>query len=161
MAPSATLLKTAKDYFNALSTLNTDALTALTTESFYITMAPNSTGLTREDGVSVLREGLLQRFQGMKAVTSCLNVKIQREWPANEASNQVTMLTTGDVDFHPHIVGDDSKDEWVFRPEVLYIFTMDESGEKVTHLFEFQDSVALKTMGPVFAKAMEKAAKSG
>jgi hypothetical protein len=33
---------------------------------------------------------------------------------------------------------------------------MDESGEKIKHLFEFQDSVGVQSMNAVFGKAMER-----
>ena len=119
-------------------------------------MAPYSTGLTGHDGVSVGRDSLVQRYHGLKAVLSSMNVKIEKEWPPNESSNQVTIWTTADADFQPQIVGDDSKDDWVFKPETLFVFTMDESGEKIKHLFEFQDSVGVQSVNAVFGKAMER-----
>jgi hypothetical protein len=155
MAPSDVLLNTAKAYLNALSTVDGNGIAAITADSFYITMAPYSTGLTGHNGVSVDRDSLVQRYHGLKAVLSSMNVKIEKEWPPNEASNQVTIWTTANADFHPKIVGDDSKDDWVFKPETLFLFTMDESGEKIKHLFEFQDSVAVQSMNAVFGKAME------
>jgi hypothetical protein len=85
-----------------------------------------------------------------------MNVKIEKEWPPNEASNQVTIWTTANADFQPQIMGDDSKDDWVFKPETLFLFTMDESGEKIKHLFEFHDSVRVQSMNAVFGKAMER-----
>jgi predicted lipoprotein with Yx(FWY)xxD motif len=156
MAPSDILLKTAKAYLNALSTVHGNGIAAVTADSFYITMAPHSTGFSGQDGVSVVRNSLVQRYHGLKAVLSSMNVKIEKEWPPNEASNQVTIWTTADADFQPQIVGDDSKDDWVFKPETLFVFTMDESGEKIKHLFEFQDSVGVQSMSAVFGKAMER-----
>jgi hypothetical protein len=155
MAPSDVLLKTAKAYLNALSTVDSNGIAAITADSFYITMAPYSTGLTGHDGVSVGRDSLVQSYHGLKAVLSSMNVKIEKEWPPNEASNQVTIWTTANADFHPQIVGADSKADWVFKPETLFLFTMDESGEKIKHLFEFQDSVAMQSMNAVFGKATE------
>jgi len=156
MAPSDVLLKTAKAYLNAISTVDSNSIAAITVDSFYITMAPYSTGFSGEDGVSVVRNSLVQRFHGLKAVLSSMNIKIEKEWPPNEASNQVTMWTTSNADFQPQVVGDDSKDDWVFKQEALFLFTMDESGEKIKHLFEFQDSVGVQSMNAVFGKAMER-----
>jgi hypothetical protein len=153
MAPSDVLLKSAKAYLNALSTVDSNGLAAATSEAFHVTLGPHSTGLTEE---SISRDTLTQRFAGLKAVISSMNVKIEKEWPPNEASNQVTIWTTANADFRPEIVGDDGRDEWVFKPETVFIFTMDESGEKITHLFEFQDSLAVQNMNAVFGKAMER-----
>jgi hypothetical protein len=85
-----------------------------------------------------------------------MNVKIEKEWPPNEATNQVFLHTTASAEFLPQIVRQDDRDEWVFKPETLFVFTMNGSGEKIEHLFEFQDSVAVQSMGPVFARAMER-----
>lgn len=156
MAPSDVLLKTAKAYLNALSTVDPDGIAANTAESFYITIAPYSTDMTKDDGVSVRRESLNQRFHGQRSMISSMNIKIEKEWPPNEGSNQVTIWTTAKADFHEEIIGDDSKDDWIFKPEVLFIFTMDDSGEKVNHIFGFQDSLALQGMTAVFGKAMKK-----
>jgi hypothetical protein len=156
MVSAATLLATAKRYLKALSTVDADEIAAVTRESFYSTLAPSSMGLTPSDGVSVTRNALVERYRGLKALISSMNVKIEKEWPPNEATNQVFLHTTASADFLPQIIGEDSKDEWSFKPETLFVFTMDESGEKIEHLFEFQDSVAVQSMGPVFARAMER-----
>lgn len=156
MALSDVLLKTAKTYLNALSDIDANGLAAITTDSFYVTMAPNSTGLAKPDGVSVRRDSLVQQFQGLGALLSSMNVKIEKEWPPNEISKQVTILTTASADFKPQIVGNESKDDWAFKPETLFIFTMDDCGQKVKHLFEFQDSIAVQGMNTVFARAMER-----
>ena len=156
MAPSDVLLSTAKAYLDALSAVDADGIAAITTESFYATLAPSSTGLSGKDGVSATRQDIIQRFAGLKAAIASMNIQIQQEWPPNEASNQVTIWTKADADFLPQIVGDDSKDDWSFKPETLFIFTMDESGKKVERVFEFQDSLAVQGMTPLFVKAMEK-----
>lgn len=156
MAPSDVLIKTAKAYLNALSTVDPEGIAANTAESFYITIAPYSTGITKDDGVSVRRESLIQRFHTQRSMISSMNVKVEKEWPPNESNNQVTIWTTAKADFHPEIVGYDSKDDWIFKPEVLFIFTMDDSGEKIKHIFEFQDSLALQGMAAVFGKATKK-----
>jgi hypothetical protein len=133
-----------------------NSIAAVTEDAFYVTMAPYSTGFSGQDGVSVVRNSLVQRYHGLKAVLSSMNIKIEKEWPPDEASNQVTIWTTGNAVFHPQIVGDDSQDDWVFKPETLFLFTMDESGEKIKHLFEFQDSMGVQGMNAVFGKAMER-----
>lgn len=156
MAPSEILLKTAKAYLNSVSTVNPDALAAVTTETFYITMAPHSTGLSTDDGVSVTRGALLERFQMLKTIVTSTNIKIKQEWPPNEATNQVTIWANADADFAPAIVGNDSKDDWVWKPETIFIFTMDESGEKVKHVLEFQDSEEMKIMTALMGKAIGK-----
>lgn len=111
MAPSDVLLTTAKAYLNALTTVDSNGIAAVTAESFYVTIAPHSTGLTGHDGVAVNRDALLQRFAGLKTILSAMNVKIEKHWPPNEGSNQVTLWTTASADFLPQIVGDDSKDD--------------------------------------------------
>jgi hypothetical protein len=156
MVSAAILLATAKQYLNALSTVDADRIAAVTCESFYSTLAPSSMGLTPPDGVSITRIALIERYRGLKALISSMNVKIEKEWPPNEATNQVFLHTTASAEFLPQIVRQDDRDEWVFKPETLFVFTMNGSGEKIEHLFEFQDSVAVQSMGPVFARAMER-----
>lgn len=154
MAPSEVLLNTARAYLNALSTIDAEGIAATTNETFHITIAPSSTGLSGHNGVSTTRQDLMHHFTGLKAVLSSMNVHIEQEWPPNEASNQVTVWTTANGEFHPHIVGDDSKEDWVFRPETLFLFTMDTTGKKIERLVEFQDSLAVQGMGQLFGKAM-------
>lgn len=113
MAPSDVLLKTAKAYLNALSTIDGNSLAAITADPFYVTMAPYSTGFSGQDGVSVVRNSLVQRYHDLKAMLSSVNVKIEKEWPPNEASSQVSIWTTANADFQPQIVCDDSMDDWV------------------------------------------------
>ncbi|KAL2203957.1 hypothetical protein CC79DRAFT_1388678 [Sarocladium strictum] len=153
MAPSETLVKTAKAYLDAISTVNSDALAAITTESFHVDMCPASTGYS---GQPIPRDALIQRFQGLPGMISSMNIKIERLWPANEASNQVTVWTTAEATFTPAVVQDDKKEDWVYKPETVFIFEMDESGEKVSKLFEFQDSLGFKDMNATFGRAMER-----
>ncbi|KAB5526278.1 hypothetical protein GE09DRAFT_467147 [Coniochaeta sp. 2T2.1] len=153
MAPSPTLLATARSYLHALSTISPDGIAAVTTPSFSTTVAPNSTGLT---AAPVTRDSLVQRYRGLKAVLSSMNVQVEREWPLDEGNNQVIVWTTARAEFRPEIVGKDKEEDWTFNPETLFVFTMDETGEKVESLFEFQDSVALRGMDAVFGRAMER-----
>jgi hypothetical protein len=156
MVSGTVLLETATRYLNALSTIDGDGIAAVTCESFYSALGPSSMGLLPPNGVSVTRSALVERYHGLKALMSSMNVKIEKEWPPNEAANQVTIWTTASADFLPQIVGDDDISEWSFKPETLFIFTMNETGDKIEHVFEFQDSVAMQNMGPVMAKAMER-----
>jgi hypothetical protein len=156
MAPSNVLLKSAKAYLDSISTIDPDALAAVTADSFYVTMGPKSTGFSTDDGVSVTRDALVERFRGLKAILLATNIDIKQEWPPNEATNQVTFWATANAEFKPEIVGDDDKEEWVWRPETIFIFTMDESGEKVKHLLEFQDTEAMKAMNVLMGKAMAR-----
>lgn len=153
MAPSDVLVKTAQAYINAISTVNSDALAAITSDSFHVDMGPASTGFS---GQPIPRDALIQRFQGLSAMISSMNIKIERIWPANEASNQVVAWTTAEATFTPAVVQDDKKEDWVFRPETVFIFEMDDSGEKVSKLFEFQDSLGVKDMNATFGRAMER-----
>jgi hypothetical protein len=153
MAPSQVLLETAKAYIKGLSDVDADAIAAVTTEDYAIQTAPTSANIGDASG-EVTRERLLQQYQFLTPILSTLNLQIKKEWPANEATNQVYLLSTGDFKFQSHIIGDDKEEDWQFKPEVLYIFTMDESGEKVKKLFEFQDSSVVKGLQKMFEKAM-------
>lgn len=153
MAPSQILSKTAKAYIKALSDVDADAIAAVTTEDYTIQTSPTSANIGDATG-QVTREKLLQQYQFLPPVLSTLNLQVKKEWPANEATNQVSLLSTGDFKFHSRIIGDDKEEDWQFKPEVLYIFTMDESGEKVKELFEFQDSSVVRGLQKMFEKAM-------
>ena len=158
MAPSQTLLATARAYLNALSTISAEGIEAITTPSFTATVGPTSTGLT---GTPLTRDALVQRYQGLKSILSSMNVKIEREWPPMESSNQVIIWVTASADFLPEFLGDDSKDDWTMKPEAMFAFTMDKTGEKVDSLFEFQDNVALRDMEEIMGRAMARLASRG
>ncbi|KAH8170150.1 hypothetical protein LIA77_10694 [Sarocladium implicatum] len=156
MAPSEVLVKTAKAYLKGLNDINADAIAAVTAPEFVVRTAPVSANIGDSTG-EVTRERLLQQYTFLTPILNTLNLTLKREWPANEAFNQVSLLYTGDFEFHTHIVGDDKKEDWQFKPEVLYIFTMDESGEKIKELFEFQDSIPIQGLQKLFEKAMGQA----
>lgn len=155
MAPSELLLKTAKAYLSAVDNIDSDGMLATTTDNFYVSISPASARLGDDDG-RASRDTLIKRFQGLKHAMSSLHLNITQEWQPNEATRQVFLQATGDIEFLPSVIGDDNKDEWVFKNEVFYVFTMNESGDKVEHLLEFVDSLAVQAMPALFGKAMKK-----
>ena len=155
MAPAEVLLKTARAYIRALDSLDIDGLRAITTPDFSIFIGPASTRLGADDGTAT-RDVFLQRFTGMKKLVRTLHTQIVKEWPPNEASNQVTLHAVGDTEWLPEVVGDDDPKEWDWKGEVLMILTMDESGEKVKHKFDFTDSSEAAKMTELFKKATTK-----
>ncbi|KAF7542234.1 hypothetical protein G7Z17_g11757 [Cylindrodendrum hubeiense] len=150
MVPASTLIDTATSYLKAISTVDHEALAAIITESFNVTLAPESTGLG-----TATRSDLIGRFKGLQGVVTAFGVNIKQTWP-NEATNQVIVWTFGDATFKSHIIGDDDPEEWVWKSENIFIFTMDSTGEKVEHLLEFCDSKGIEVMGKLFTKAFER-----
>ena len=90
MTPAETLLKTAKAYLNAITKVDPNALAAVTTDSFNVTIAPASCGF----GDSVTREAIIQRFNALANVVVELGVEIKQTW-VNEAADQITVWTAG------------------------------------------------------------------
>ncbi|KAH6688881.1 hypothetical protein F5X68DRAFT_204519 [Plectosphaerella plurivora] len=152
MAPSQTLLKTAKAYLTALEGVDAPSLEAVTTDNMTVTLAPASAGL----GPSATRAELLGRFEGLKHILSSLHIEIKQIW-VNEAANQVTIWTSGGSIFKPEVIGDDDAAEWEYNSENMFLFTMDEGGEKITHLLEWCDSLSVQKMMVLFPKAAERA----
>ncbi|KAB5533575.1 hypothetical protein GE09DRAFT_364284 [Coniochaeta sp. 2T2.1] len=173
MAPSPTLLATARAYLAALSTISADGLAAITTPSFTTTVAPSppsSSSSSTTPVVVVTRDSLIQRYRTLQLILLSMNVAVRREWPPDEGNNTVVVWTRARAEFRPEITGrrerkgeeDKEEEDWTFNPETLFVFTMDqETGEKVESLFEFQDSVALRGMDSVFGRAMERLAAQG
>jgi hypothetical protein len=69
-------------------------------------------------------------------------------WPKevmeDEQQNRVIVWATGQPTFRKELRDDGlTEEEWVYKGEYIFIFSMDESGEKIERVVEFLDSKAV------------------
>jgi hypothetical protein len=99
------------------------------------------------------KNGFLAHLDGLRDVMCAFPV-FPREYIESQDSNQVVVWATSKTQFWDEVKDDGiSEDEWEFGGEYVFMFTMDESGEKVVRCVEFLDSLATKSLFELVARA--------
>jgi hypothetical protein len=85
----------------------------------------------------------------------------------NPTGNQVTVWADSETWFHDDVKDQDKDDnsipaeQWLYHGEYIFIFDMDDSGTKITRVFEFLDSKGTDQLRALLKKARQnKAAAS-
>lgn len=96
-------------------------------------------------------EANMSRFKG---IVSAFPMTV-KEVIEDEAQNQVIVWVTGgavwtDTAKDPGL----SEEEWEYQGEWLFIFSMDESGEKMDRVVEFVDTKATEKLRTLMARAL-------
>ncbi len=131
-------LETAKKYLGLFATVDLQILESLLADNYVHQFAPAS--LNRPGGFdkpSIL-EYMSRRFGLLTSFTMTA-----KEYVESESGNQVMVWATSQATFR-----DDVKDagvpdeEWRYAGEYIFLFSMDETGEKLVRTVEFLDSKA-------------------
>jgi hypothetical protein len=88
-----------------------------------------------------------------------------KEYLESESQNQVTVWATSRTEFREDVKDDDgglAAADWVYEGEYVFMFWMDESGEKIVRTVEFLDSEGTnKALRPLMKRARENREKRG
>ena len=148
-------LQTAKKYINHFETLDTDTLASVLSPDHSHTFAPASLAFPGP----FTREQFLEHSAALRKVLTGFPV-YAREYVESEASNQVTVWATSRARFKEEVTGDEGEEErkkWEFEGEYVFMFWMDETGDKIVRTVEFLDSKGSEyVLRPLLKKANEK-----
>ncbi|KAH6685792.1 hypothetical protein F5X68DRAFT_276570 [Plectosphaerella plurivora] len=153
---ASTLDATVKAFCDALAAVDMDRAGSFLAPDYDHTFLPASAGL----GPNLGRDKFLGHFGSLRPIVDKFDVTILETWP-NEAGRTVTLRATNAPHFKDSIKRpEDADDEWTFLGEYLFVFTMDESGEKIVKALEFVDSAAALKMKTLVPKAVKRLASS-
>lgn len=98
---------------------------------------------------------LASRLKHLAGVLESFTVSIQEAW-ASPSKNQVTVSAVSEPKLHGHVKDNDNEEEWKLHGEYIFILDMDETGEKLKHVFEFLDSKATENLWLLATRAFKK-----
>ncbi|KPM42170.1 hypothetical protein AK830_g4376 [Neonectria ditissima] len=101
------------------------------------------------------REGFTAHVKRLQGVLRSFPVRMKETWP-NPSLNQVVIWADSETNFHDHVEDSDDAEEWKLHGEYMWVLTMDESGEKITHVLEFLDSKVTEKIRGLMARAFKK-----
>jgi ketosteroid isomerase-like protein len=145
----STCTKTAKSFIAAYSILSVEDFLPLLADDYSHTFAPASLERLTAKNKS---EFAVQMFS-LRGFLSGFTVYI-KELIDSESSNQVVVWATSETMFREEVKDTGIPDEeWKYQGEYVFMFTMDEGGERITRLVEFLDSKGTDRMMGLVARA--------
>jgi hypothetical protein len=152
--PSTRLL-TAQKFIGYFATLDKAVLESLLHDSYQHAPASlNFPGLFDKAGFLAHAGGLTDIMTGFPVFA--------KEYIESESGNQVIVWATSKTQFREEVKdGGKSEEEWEFGGEYVFMFTMDESGEKIVRTVEFLDSVATQELLGLMQRARGNLEKLG
>lgn len=154
-------LQTAKKYIGHFATFDAETLASILAEDHVHQFAPASLHppgpFTKQEFIDY--SGRLRRIMTGFPVYG-------NEYIESDVANQVTVWATSRTQFREEVMDIDEskgKGEWDFEGEYVFMFWMDESGEKIRRTVEFLDSKGTEYgLRPLMKRANEKiGAESG
>ncbi|KAF1989177.1 hypothetical protein K402DRAFT_418988 [Aulographum hederae CBS 113979] len=151
----STLSKTALDYIRGFETLSADDFRSLHTSTFEHVFAPASLNMPPTlDGAS-----FANHIAGLRGIMHSFPV-IPKETIVNEKGRQVVVWATSIAKFIDDVKDDSfSEDEWAYRGEYIFMFTMIEAGDKIDRVVEFLDSKSTDTLRLLMETAKKNKAR--
>ena len=138
--------------FDAVASFDKNRLAEILDPTYEHTFAPSS----EEFGPPVDRDAFIGRFAGIEPVLTGLALKPIQSWP-NEQARTITVHATGKPSFRDAVRDDgDAEGEWDFTGEYMFVFTMNESGEKIIKTFEFVEGKVATRMKAQIGKAFAR-----
>ncbi|KAJ0121067.1 hypothetical protein J7T55_008227 [Diaporthe amygdali] len=151
-------LQTAKKYISHFETLDTDTLASVLAPDHTHQFAPASLVVPGP----FTKEQFLAHSAALRKIMTGFPV-YAKEYVESESSNQVTVWATSRAHFKEEVLADEQGDEeerrkkWEFEGEYVFMFWMDETGEKVVRTVEFLDSnLTENKLRPLLKRANEK-----
>jgi hypothetical protein len=153
---SSKRLETAKKYINHFATLDTKTLESLLAENHHHQFAP----ISMNPPGPFDKQGFLEHSRRLCNIMTGFPVA-GKEYIESESGNQVTVWATSRTIFRDDVKDDGIEEkEWVYEGEYIFIFTMDESGEKIVRTVEFLDSKGtVEKLGVLMKRANENREK--
>lgn len=130
-------LLTAQKFIDHFATLDTASLESVLAENYYHQWAPASMpGLPGPFN----KKGMLEHNGHLRMNLAGFPVTA-KEYIESESGNQVVVWATSQTIFRDDVKDDGiPPDAWTYRGEYVFMFTMDETGEKIVRTIEFLDS---------------------
>lgn len=129
-------LQTAKKYIGHFANLDIETLESVLAKDYVHQFAPASMSPPGPFD----RQGKLDHINRLRNILAGFPVTA-KEYIESESSNRVTVWATSQTVFHEHVKDDGiAAEEWNYRGEYIFIFTMDETGERIIRTIEFLDS---------------------
>ncbi|CAG9975611.1 unnamed protein product [Clonostachys byssicola] len=147
---SDTLLSTATAYFQVFNALDPDVISHIQSDNYTHQFGPASLNMPTRT-----KETFAAHLKYLAGVLESFTVSIKQAW-VNPSLKQVTVWAVSETKFHDHVKDNDNAEEWKFHGEYIFILDMDETGEKVKHVFEFLDSKATEDLRLLAARAFKK-----
>lgn len=146
-------LQTAKKYIGHFETLDSDTLASVLAPDHTHHFAPASLAFPGP----FTREQFLEHSAVLRQVLTGFPVR-GNEYVESESSNQVTVWATARPRFKEEVLRDEKdREEWEFQGEYVFMFWMDETGDKIVRTVEFLDSKGTEYgLRPLLKRANEK-----
>ncbi|KAF2257163.1 hypothetical protein BU26DRAFT_513866 [Trematosphaeria pertusa] len=138
---SSKRLETAKKYISMFATLDTTLLSSVLADSAAHTFAPASLGMSREP---LDKSTFVHHISSLREIMTGFPV-YAKQYIESESSNSVVVWATSKTQFREDVKDEGEGVDWDYEGEYVFMFWMDESGEKIVRTVEFLDS--LKTEG--------------
>jgi hypothetical protein len=127
---------TALRYIQAFETLSVETFLSIQTPSCVHTFAPASINIP----LPLDANAFVKHISNLKQILKGFPVTA-KEILEDEAKNSVIVWAGSQAIFHDELMDAGiPREEWDYRGEYVFIFTMDGSGEKVERVVEFLDS---------------------
>ncbi|CEN61078.1 hypothetical protein ASPCAL07744 [Aspergillus calidoustus] len=135
---SSTRLLTAQKYISHFTNLDKDLLASLLSEAYTHEFAPTSLNPPGP----FTKTGFLAHGASLSEIMTGFPVTA-KEYFECEGSNRVVVWATSEPHFREEVM-DGDEEEWRYRGEYVFMFWMDESGDRIERTVEFLDSAATK-----------------
>jgi hypothetical protein len=153
----STRLETAKKYISHFATLDSKLLETLLTDDHIHEFSPKS----MNPPGPFTKAGFIAHSSTLREIMTGFPV-IGKEYLECESRNQVTVWATSRTEFREDVKDGDSLAavDWVYEGEYVFMFWMDESGEKIVRTVEFLDSEGTnKVLRPLMKRARDNREK--
>ncbi|KAL3451536.1 hypothetical protein BJX65DRAFT_304127 [Aspergillus insuetus] len=135
---ASTRLLTAQKYISHFANLDKGLLASLLSESYTHQFAPTSLNPPGP----FTKTGFLAHGASLSEIMIGFPVTA-KEYLECEVSNRVVVWATSEAHFKEEVMDGDEAG-WEYKAEYVFMFWMDDSGEKVERTVEFLDSAATK-----------------
>ncbi|KAJ5099317.1 hypothetical protein N7532_006318 [Penicillium argentinense] len=141
--------QTALSYLQGFTTLSADTFLRYLSPTASHRFAPSS--LSPPSPMSP--EAFANHLEGLREVLSGFPVSAKEIFD-HEEKGQVTIWATSEAEFRHEVKdGGITEDEWAYKGEYIFIFTMDETGQKIVDIVEFLDSLGTERLRGLMARA--------
>lgn len=146
-------LQTAKKCIGHFETLDSDTLASVLAPDHTHQFAPASLAFPGP----FTRGQFLEHSAVLRQVLTGFPVR-GNEYVESESSNQVTVWATARPRFKEEVLRDEKdREEWEFQGEYVFMFWMDETGDKIVRTVEFLGSKGTEYgLRPLLKRANEK-----
>ncbi|OJJ07228.1 hypothetical protein ASPVEDRAFT_46577 [Aspergillus versicolor CBS 583.65] len=135
---SSKRLLTVQKFISYFATLDQTILESILADNYYHQFAPASINPPGPFD----RAGFLAHTSGLNRIMTGFPV-FAKEYIESDSGNQVVVWATSKTQFREEVRDDGiPREEWEYAGEYVFMFTMDESGEKVVRCIEFLDGGA-------------------